>query len=267
MEIVYICTTWGQKFEGWDAFCRKAKQAGYDGIETSFPPTEEKQEFLDSLKKYQLVFIVQHWVTTSIDFDAHKSEYADRIRSLTSLKPLSVNSHTGKDHFSFEQNSILLRIASEISGETGVPVYHETHRGRFAFAAHITRTYLENSHPELTLDVSHWCSVAESLLEDQIQSLNMALDHTRHIHARIGFEQGPQVCDFTLPQYQPALQFHLKCWDKVVLNHKQSSRLTLPITPEFGPPPYMQGILQEAAADKQWKMNVDMMNMLKDRYS
>lgn len=267
MEILYFCTTWGQKSEDWDSFCMKVKNAGYDGIETSFPPEQEEQEFLDCLNKYELAFIGQHWETTTIDFAAHKAEYAKRIRSLASLKPLLVNSHTGKDHFSFDQNIALLNIAADIAEETDVPVYHETHRGRFAFAAHITRHYLEYSHPALTLDVSHWCCVAESLLQDQAESLNLALDHTRHIHARIGFEQGPQVSDFTLPQYEAALQFHLECWDKVVFNHKQSGRLMLPITAEFGPPPYMQGVSQGAAGDKQWKMNADMMYMLKDRYS
>ena len=267
MKILYFCTTWGQKNEGWEAFCKKVRQEGYDGIETSFPLEDEKQEFLDSLQKYKLACIAQHWETTTADFDAHKTEYTERIRSLTSLKPLLINAHTGKDHFSFTQNSELLDIAEEIAAETGVPICHETHRGRFAFAAHITRSYLENSHLDLTLDVSHWCCVAESLLNDQTESLNMALDRTRHIHARVGFEQGPQVPDFTLPQFEGALKFHLNCWDKVVHNSKHSGKSQLTITTEFGPPPYMQGFSQEDSGSKQWKLNADMMNMLKDRYS
>ncbi len=241
--------------------------AGYDGVETSLPPEEEITEFLRGLAIHQLKFIAQHWETVAVDFDAHKTEYEQRIRALAALQPLSINSHTGKDHFSFEQNTALLNLSTQIAEETGVSIFHETHRGRFAFAAHITSGYLKNSHPELTLDVSHWCCVAESLLQDQMPSLSLALDHTRHIHARVGFEQGPQVSDFILPQYQSALQFHLECWDKVVLNHRKSERSDLAITPEFGPPPYMQLNSLNDAAEKQWKLNVDIMALLKNRYS
>lgn len=266
MRISYFCTTWGQKNESWDAFFRKVKDAGYDGVETSLPPTDEQEDFLDNLSKHQLYFIGQHWETSTADFEAHKAEYTARLKALTELKPLFINSHTGKDHFNFEQNVALLQIASWISHESGIPVFHETHRGRFAFAAHITKPYLELAHPDLTLDVSHWCNVAESLLQDQTSALNVAIDHTRHIHARVGFEQGPQVPDFTLPQYQAALQFHFECWDRVVIMNKNKGTELLPITTEFGPPPYMQVNSTLDPTEKQWKLNTDLMNLLKKRY-
>jgi hypothetical protein len=60
----------------------KVKNTGYDGIETSYPPESEKQDFLDSISKFQLAFIGLHWETSTIDFEAHKVEYADCIRSL-----------------------------------------------------------------------------------------------------------------------------------------------------------------------------------------
>jgi sugar phosphate isomerase/epimerase len=268
MKISYFCTTWGQKRENWDAFFMKVRNAGYDGVETSLPPNEEEKEFLNGLAKYDLNFIGQHWETATSDFEAHKVEYARRLRALASLSPVSINAHTGKDYFSFERNMALLAIAAEITQETGIPITHETHRSRFAFAPHVTHKYLEHSHSlEITLDVSHWCAVAESLLQDQAAALNLALDRTRHIHARVGFPQGPQVPDFTLPQYETALQFHLECWDKIVDSHRKSDRKTLPITPEFGPPPYMQITSNGDAGEKQWKMNKDMMTLLKDRYS
>ncbi|MEO8174687.1 MAG: sugar phosphate isomerase/epimerase, partial [Sediminibacterium sp.] len=47
-------TNWG--FPGtMDAFCAKAKKAGYDGVELWWPGTEAAQrEMLDALKKHQL---------------------------------------------------------------------------------------------------------------------------------------------------------------------------------------------------------------------
>lgn len=267
MRISYFCTTWGQKNESWYAFFRKVTDAGYDGVETSLPAPEEQDEFLNALNKYQLDFIAQHWETNTPDFDSHKAEYTARLKALAELKPLFINSHTGKDHFSFEQNVALIQVASQVAQESGIPVFHETHRGRFAFAAHSTKPFLEYAHPDLTLDVSHWCNVAESLLQDQKSALDLAIEHTRQIHARVGFEQGPQVPDFMLPQYQAALQFHLECWDRVVLLNDNKGTELLPITTEFGPPPYMQINSTLDPAEKQWKLNTDLMNLLKQRYS
>ena len=47
--------------------------------------------------------------------------------------------------------------------------------------------------PELriTFDVSHWCNVSESLLQDQQETVDMALQRVDHIHARIGHPGRP----------------------------------------------------------------------------
>ena len=64
-----------------------------------------------------------------------------------------------------------------ISKQSGVPVYHETHRSRMLFAAHVARKFIE-AKPDLrlTLDISHWCNVHESLLQDQVATVAKALD-------------------------------------------------------------------------------------------
>lgn len=266
MDICFFCTSWGQKAGNWAAFFKKVKTAGYDGVETGIPPIAEAEEFREGLNKYKLKFIAQHWETNSADFDAHKTEYTERIKALAQLKPLFINSHTGKDYFTFEQNTALIQAASQISAESGIPIFHETHRGRFAFAAHITKSYLEHSSPQLTLDVSHWCSVAESLLQDQADAVELAIGHTRHIHARVGYEQGAQVPNFILPLYSDSLQFHLKCWDEVVSNNRNKGHQMLSFTPEFGPPPYMIDAGGDAA-ERQWSLNESMMLLLKKRYS
>ena len=73
-------------------------------------------------------------------------------------------------------------------------VLHETHRNKFTFAAHITFDY-PNRIPELriTLNASHWVNVAESFLEEQ--AIDLAIKRTEHIHARVGYPEGPQVPD------------------------------------------------------------------------
>jgi hypothetical protein len=79
-----------------------------------------------------------------------------------------VNSQTGKDFFSFDENVRILERAFAIQQATGVKIVHETHRGKFSFHGRTLLPYLER-FPDLrlTADFSHWCNVSESLLQDQ----------------------------------------------------------------------------------------------------
>lgn len=156
----------------------------------------------------------------------------------------------------------------QVVKETGIPIVHETHRGKFSFALHITRQYLEKIPDlELGLDLSHWCNVAESLMQDQLVALALALVRTRHIHARVGYTEGPQIIDPRLPEWEETMNFHLSCWDKVYENFKMMNREYLTITPEFGPYPYMIHLpFTQMPVANQWDINLYMKDLLKERY-
>ncbi len=118
----------------------------------------------------------------------------------------------------------------------------------------------------ITFDVSHWCNVHESLLADQQETLELTLQRTDHIHARIGHAEGPQVNDPRAPEWEEALNAHLAWWDKVVEIKKQKGEV-LTILTEFGPPDYMPTLpyTRQPLAD-QWAINVYMMQLLRQRY-
>ena len=146
-------------------------------------------------------------------------------------------------------------------------IIHETHRNKFAFAAQVAKEFLEKI-PELkiTLDVSHWVCVAESYLEDQPEALRLAIERTEHIHARVGYPEGPQVPDPRIPAWQSALEIHLGWWDQIY-KRKQKEKQILTITPEFGPFPYMFHLPSTGEPiSNQWEINAFMMNLLKKRY-
>lgn len=269
MSILFFCPRWGQADTDWDVFLYTVKSSGYDGIEASLPDDEnEKEKMLKGLAEHDLKLVGQHWETIEPDFKKHYTEYEMRLRKIADINPIFINSQTGKDYYSFEQNKKLIFLASEISDDTGITIIHETHRGKFSFAAHITKQYLHKLPDlRLTLDISHWCNTAESLLQDQLEAVEMAIARTDHIHARIGFAQGPQITDPRSPEWNAELEFHLNCWDKVVAI-KKKKRSSLTITPEFGPFPYMMTLpfTQQEVAD-QWEINKYMMNLLRERYS
>jgi hypothetical protein len=135
------------------------------------------------------------------------------------------------------------------------------------YAAPVARHYMDTI-PELriTFDVSHWCNVSESLLEDQQETLDLTLSRVDHIHARIGHPEGPQVNDPRAPEWESALKAHFSWWDKVVeAKKKAGERLT--VLTEFGPPDYMPTLpyTRDPLSD-QWAINVHMLQLLRKRY-
>jgi hypothetical protein len=267
MNLQFFCPRWGMAHLPFEDFIRKVKDAGYDGVEMDLPFDEkEKIGYLYTLKQYDLLLIGQHWETVDADFETHKVNYEKRLRNLVTPQTLFINSQTGKDYYSFIENEALIKIADRISAESGVQIVHETHRGKFSFAAHVTKDYLRSiPQLQLTLDASHWCNVAETLLQDQQDAISLAIDRCFHIHARVGYSQGAQVPDPRDPLWKEALDTHVGWWKRVVAAKKTKGIETVTITPEFGAPPYMI-LLPDTHKPiiDQWEVNVFMMNYLKE---
>lgn len=266
MKIEYFCPYWGSEKLGWNLFLKNAKTAGYNGVEAGLPfDGSEKNEIVKKIKDQGLTLIGQHFETLESDFVKHKDLFQNHLYNLAEAQPLFINSQTGKDYYSQSQNAELFEIAARISKETSIKIIHETHRGKWSFAAHITKTYLEK-YPELRLclDISHWCNTAESFLHDQQEAVALAIKHTDHIHARVGYPEGPQVTDPRAPENKQALDIHLHWWKQVVAECKAQGKKSLTISPEFGAPPYLvlKPHTQEPIAN-QWDMNLFMMEFLK----
>ena len=270
MKIYFFCPRWGSEHVPFEQFLDKVKDAGYEGVEMSLPTEAEKKEKVrEAFSKRGLQFLAQHHETATPDFPVHRKEYEQRLRNLASAGPIFINSQTGRDFFSFEQNCELIETASRVENETGVKIYHETHRGKFSFAPHITRSFVESLPGlRLSVDLSHWCAVTETLLDEQEETVNIILARAEHIHARIGFAEGPQIPDPRVPEWQETVERHLGWWDRIIERAEGESRKSFTITPEFGPVPYMQiQPFTRMPISNQWDINVYMMEMLRDRYT
>ena len=266
-SLLIFATNWG--FTGsWDEFASKIKQAGYDGMEVWWPTDEKNRaELLEVLNKHKLQvgFLVG---SGEKDFQKHLAQFQQNLSAAAKAKPVYINCHSGKDFFSFDQSKQFMDYTEKINKETGVPIYHETHRGRILFAATIARQFIEKVPGlRLTLDISHWCNVHESYLSDQEETVSLALRRTDHIHARIGHPEGPQVSDPRAPEWSDAVKAHFSWWDKVVeTKRKEGKRITF--LTEFGPADYMPTLpYTRQAVANQWDINVHMMEVLRKRYA
>jgi sugar phosphate isomerase/epimerase len=277
MRIRYICPYWG--YEGKEAgrFLEDALLSGYDGIEINIPDdgvfTQELLKGIDRIKSEHnpgFVFIAQQVLSVA---DESVTDYTrkmcSRLEYLSSLGPDFINSHTGKDHFSFDDNCDIIARAERIAKQSGIPVLHEIHRGRFTFHGKTLLPYFK-VFPELKLtgDFSHWCTVSESMLQDQADVLEAVLPYIKHLHARIGFEQGPQVNDPFAPEWENHMETFIGWWQQVIAKQKAEQNPLLTITPEFGPGPYMPMMpyTREPLSD-QHLINNKMKQVLKTRLS
>ena len=268
MVIKFFCPRWGSENLPLEEFVKKVKNAGYDGIEMSLPFEKDEKEFiLKTINDQDLLFIAQHWETATINFEAHKKEYRERITNLASANPVLINSQTGKDFFTFDQNAELIAMANEVANTYGVKLVHETHRGKFSFAAHVTAEFIKHLPDlRLCLDISHWCAVAESFLENQQGNVELAISRADHIHARVGYPCGPQIPDPRVPEWQEAVDIHLAWWQKIIERNKKEGKKQFTITAEFGPYPYMTILpFTQQAISSQWDINVYMMNVLREK--
>lgn len=135
--------------------------------------------------------------------------------------------------------AFFFETALKTQAAIGLPVSHETHRGRLLFTPWDTAFYLRQ-FPDLriTADYSHWVNVCERLPDDQQAALTLANERAAHVHGRVGYEEGPQVPDPAAPEYGPQVAWHERQWQAIKANRTAAGE-TLTFTPEYGPPPYL----------------------------
>ena len=276
MKIKFFCPRWGSENIPWETFLTDVKDAGYAGIEW-FPYSEkyDYEKVIGLIQKHKLQFcIVMTVLQAHNNFDKYLTDLNKQLSDLCAIckddfGPLFITAQTGREYFTVNQIEQIIECCEQVSHQTKVPIYQETHRNKWAYAAHVVNPILIK-HPDLplTLDVSHWFCVSESYLEDQQPTVQKAIQHARHIHARIGHTQGPQVWEPSVPEYAEALEAHLQIWDKWIQTQILKKAEYCTITPEFGPPPYMVFANREGSPQKeQWRLNCWMKTLLKKRYN
>lgn len=268
MKIKIMATNWGDS-DSVEEFCKKIKKYGYDGLEVWYPTDASDRERLLKATKdsgLEFGFLVGDWQG---EFQAHYKVFEANLKAAVQMKPLYINCHSGKDFFPQEQNDQFIDFSVQLSKESGVPIHHETHRSRICYSAPVTRAFLERK-PDmtLTLDISHWCNVHESMLDDQEETVALALQRTRHVHLRVGHPESPQVNDPRAPEWKDVLAKHLAWWDKVMELRKAEGATGMTFLTEFGPADYMPTIpYTRQPVANQWDINLYMLQLIRKRYT
>jgi len=221
---------------------KKIKDGGFDGVELDVPLDGETcRRARRALDASGLAVVAQQWRTRGRTVAEHTAGFEEQYERALLLEPLYLNSHTGCDHFTRDENLAIFDHANSLAAKHGLPVYHETHRGRALFSAPATMEFLD-ARPELRLVADFFPLVCvHEIVAGRPGGARRARRRKNAcaIHARIGHAEGPQVPD---PR-GPALGAESPGAPCVV---EKNCRLSpregcdrLPICPEFGPPPYM----------------------------
>jgi len=265
VNLKFFKSKWEAGHLALEEFLEEVREAGFDGTEIFLPELEETPaEIADLHRKHDLLLIAQIGTTGGTP-EEHLTSLEELIPRCAAAGPVLVNSQTGRDWFSFDDSQRIFERARELSEEHRVHVVHETHRGRPTFCTTETLRHL-GALPELrlTADISHWMCVHESDLSDQAEALDAVVPRVDHIHARVGFAEGPQVPHPLAPEYQGALGAHVRFWQAVLDARRAEGREWFTLTPEFGPPEYMPCLpfTRQPVADA-WDVNLEFLDYLR----
>ena len=251
MQLKVFKTTWG--FPNWgneeslDLALGQCVAAGFHGLETPVPETSEARRLLrQKLDARGLDFIGEVCTAGSYvprrdaSLEEHLQSFQMHVENAGEIAPLFVSSMAGCDAWTVAQSVEFFGKAHEIAQSCGVMVSFETHRGRSFFNPWTTRDILLQL-PELriTCDFSHWCVVCERLIDSEPDVLELCFKRAKHIHARVGFSQGAQVCDPRAPEFKAELEAHERWWTSIWDALQARGKDVATMTPEFGPDGYM----------------------------
>ena len=270
MKLLILCTQWGSQHLPLEDFFTKVKEAGYDGIDTWVPEdVNEKKKFISLLDEYQLAIVSHQYQAKGNNINEFCKSLEYYLSLSTECNPLLINSHSGKDYFSFDEQLKVIDTVEEFSAKHNIVVAHETHRGHIGYSPYnVMELFKQRPAMKITADFSHWTCVTESWLENSAGIMEEAIKRTKHVHARVGFTQGPQIPDPRLAAWQEPVNFFLNIWEQIVAYQKLQKAYFFTMTTEFGPPPYMwTDVKDNLPVTNQWEINCFMKDLLRKTFS
>ncbi len=251
MTLKVYKTLWGHDGSIEDAV-RECLAAGFHGIEGPVPGhVEERKHFIAVLRDHGLSLIAEICTATTAGLyvplpgktvEEHLDSLRQGIERSLEAKPAFINTMAGSDAWSFSEVVSFHAALLALESDYGTTITLETHRGRPTHNPWILRDLLKEL-PELKLncDFSHFCVVTERLVLDEDPGmLELFASRAHHLHARVGYPQGPQVPDPRAPEYGDALAAHERWWDVIWSSQRERGFEFSTITPEFGPDGYLQ---------------------------
>lgn len=266
MELIFAKAKWEAWEQPLEVFLARAAASGFTATEIFIPSLTETPAEIARAHKSAGLRLVAQIITEGETPADHARILEERYLRAIACEPLIVDCHTGSDAFTHDENLFIFTRACELERAHGVPLCHELHRGRALYNAPDALRYLREL-PALrpTADFSHWQVVHEcGSLSRHAAAVEAVIERAWHIHARVGFAEGPQVPDPRAPEWAEQVAVNIAWWRRIVAARRGEGRPFLTLSPEFGPVPYMPTIPYEnrPVADP-WEVNCWMHDTLR----
>lgn len=258
MRLLVLRSLWTNGFN-LEAALEDCRSGEFDGVEGPLPSqASQRAEFLARLQAEECPFVAEivtggDYVPQHTSLQRHLDEFGRTAEASIAADPLFLTVLAGSDAWSLAESVEFFGRALTLAKQIGVMVSFETHRSRPTFNPWVTRELLRQLPTlRLTSDFSHWCCVCERLVMDEdTQLLSLCAQRTHHVHARVGYAQGPQVPHPAAPEYARALAAHERWWAEIWASQAKAGRTVSTLTPEFGPDGYLQSepFTQQPLAD------------------
>jgi sugar phosphate isomerase/epimerase len=247
MKLKLFKTLWGHggSLDEAIAACQEAGLAGLEGPAPADPAGQ--REFHAKLADAGLDYIAEICTGGSYVPDRqlsparHLESLHCKAEAALACRPLFLTVIAGCDAWGVNPSVDFLAAADRLAAELGIAASFETHRSRSFFNPWQTRDILQQLPAlKLTCDFSHWCVVCERLIDTEPEILKLCAARAHHVHARVGYDQGPQVPHPAAPLYQAALAAHERWWSQIWQSQQDRGYAITTMTPEFGPDGYLQ---------------------------
>lgn len=238
MDLMLVRHLWGLP-GAWETLFPALKARGYGAVELPVPPPDRRAALRACLDAHGLAYVAQVF-TEGDSVAGHVASFRAGFAEAVAGGACLVNCHSGHDAWSEHEAAAYFDEVLRVEADEATPVAHETHRHRIFYAPWSTARLLARFEAiRVCCDFSHWVCVCERLLEDQGDVIAACAERAIHLHARVGYEEGPQVPDPRAPEYARHVAAHERWWDQVWAAQEARGLATSTLTPEFGPPNYL----------------------------
>lgn len=266
MELDIFASFWGWLDTDRSLMAARLRAAGCAGVEARVPADADGRQALAAwlhAEGFHYIATVFTGADVLPPQDWPPARHLEHLRrvldGLQALAPRLVNLLAGNDRWPLAQQVEFLGQAQSLARDAGANCVFETHRGSSLYSPWMTLD-IARQLPDLefTLDISHWVVVCERLLDTLQDEAALAplWSRVRHVQARVGYAQGPQVPHPAAPEYRRELRWHQQVWSRIwdLQRGRGVTRVTL--TPEFGPDGYLHHLpFTNAPIADLWSLN------------
>jgi len=136
MKVLIGCPWWGLDHLGIEKMLQTISLWGYDAVETGIPESSKEQLLLrKALKDRGLKLVAHQYRAEGEKLENYLVSLQKWLTISAELDPICINSHSGRDYWSFSDNSKVVELCLDFEKESGFFCDHSRIRSPALYVA------------------------------------------------------------------------------------------------------------------------------------